>query len=77
MNLPLILPRLGVSMTEGTIVAWLVDDGERVRAGQALYRLATDKVEQDVEAPVDGVVRRCAVPGGTYPVGTRVGSIEV
>jgi pyruvate dehydrogenase E2 component (dihydrolipoamide acetyltransferase) len=76
MSLPLILPRLGVSMTEGSIVTWHVGDGDRVRAGQALYRLETEKVEQDVEAPVDGVLRVLVRAGGPYPVGTQVGSIE-
>ena len=50
------IPKLGVSMTEGTLVEWLVADGATVDAGDVIYRLETDKVENDVEAPVAGVV---------------------
>jgi pyruvate/2-oxoglutarate dehydrogenase complex dihydrolipoamide acyltransferase (E2) component len=70
------VPKLGVSMEEGTLVAWLVADGATVAAGAALYRIETDKVESDVEAPVAGVLRQQAPAGGTYPVGTPVGVIE-
>jgi pyruvate/2-oxoglutarate dehydrogenase complex dihydrolipoamide acyltransferase (E2) component len=70
------IPKLGVSMEEGTLVAWLVPDGATVAAGDAIYRLETDKVENDVEAPVAGVLRQGAVEGETYEVGTPVGVIE-
>jgi pyruvate/2-oxoglutarate dehydrogenase complex dihydrolipoamide acyltransferase (E2) component len=74
--MPLLVPKLGVSMEEGTLVAWLVPDGATVDAGQVIYRLETDKVESDVEAPAAGVLRHLAAEGATYPVGTPVGSIE-
>ena len=54
MAVPINIPKLGVSMTEGTLVEWLVQDGDEVAAGQVLYRIETDKVENDVEAPVAG-----------------------
>jgi pyruvate/2-oxoglutarate dehydrogenase complex dihydrolipoamide acyltransferase (E2) component len=73
---PINIPKLGVSMTEGTIVEWLVADGDQVAAGQLLYRIETDKVENDVEAPVAGVVRITGTEGETYPVGETIGSIE-
>jgi len=73
---PLNIPKLGVSMSEGTLVEWLVQDGENVTEGQVLYRVETDKVENDVEAPVAGVVRITGVEGETYNVGDPIGEIE-
>jgi pyruvate/2-oxoglutarate dehydrogenase complex dihydrolipoamide acyltransferase (E2) component len=76
MAVPLNIPKLGVSMTEGTLVEWLVGDGQQVQAGDVLYRIETDKVENDIEAPIAGVVRITGVEGDTYEVGTQIGSIE-
>jgi pyruvate/2-oxoglutarate dehydrogenase complex dihydrolipoamide acyltransferase (E2) component len=63
-------------MTEGTLVEWLVADGATVNAGDVIYRLETDKVENDVEAPVGGVVRIMGEEGETYEVGAQIGEIE-
>ena len=76
MGVPINIPKLGVSMTEGTLVEWLVQDGESVTEGQVLYRIETDKVENDVESPVAGVVRITGVEGETYDVGDPIGEIE-
>jgi pyruvate dehydrogenase E2 component (dihydrolipoamide acetyltransferase) len=73
---PIRIPQAGVAMIEGTIVEWLVADGDRVGAGDVLYRLETEKVELDVEAPVDGVVHVTGQVGQTYPVGEDVGHID-
>lgn len=63
-------------MTEGTLVVWLAHDGDVVTTGQPIYRIETDKVESDVEAPVSGVLRTTGNPGDTYEVGTEIGRIE-
>ena len=76
MGVPINIPKLGVSMSEGTLVEWLVKDGDTVTEGQVLYRIETDKVENDVEAPVAGVVRITGVEGETYDVGDPIGEIE-
>jgi pyruvate/2-oxoglutarate dehydrogenase complex dihydrolipoamide acyltransferase (E2) component len=76
MSTPINIPKLGVSMTEGTIVEWLVADGDQVAAGDVLYRIETDKVENDIEAPVAGTVRISGVEGEAYEVGVQIGSIE-
>lgn len=76
MGVPINIPKLGVSMSEGTLVEWLVQDGEQVTEGQLLYRIETDKVENDVEAPVAGVVRITGEEGETYAVGDPIGEIE-
>lgn len=62
-------------MTEATRVQWVIGDGEPVQAGQHLYTLGTDKVENEIEAPVDGVLRRIGEEGEVYPVGTQIGEI--
>jgi pyruvate/2-oxoglutarate dehydrogenase complex dihydrolipoamide acyltransferase (E2) component len=71
----LLIPKLGVAMTAGTIVEWLVADGDRVSAGDAIYPLETDKAETEVSAPISGVVRIEADTGESYPVGTCIGEI--
>ena len=76
MGVPINIPKLGVSMSEGTLVEWLVADGDSVRAGDVIYRIETDKVENDVESPVAGVVRITGVEGETYDVGDPIGEIE-
>ena len=76
MGIPINIPKLGVSMSEGTLVEWLVQDGDQVTEGQVLYRIETDKVENDVEAPVSGVVRITGEEGETYEVGEPIGEIE-
>ncbi len=72
----IMIPQAGVTMTEGTIVGWLVDDGDLVTAGQPLYTLETEKVEMEVECPATGVVRLFGSVGETYPVGEVVGHVE-
>jgi pyruvate/2-oxoglutarate dehydrogenase complex dihydrolipoamide acyltransferase (E2) component len=76
MSTPISIPKLGVSMSEGTLVEWLVADGDTVQAGDILYRIETDKVENEIEAPVAGVVHITGEEGETYDVGTQIGSID-
>ncbi len=76
MGTPLNIPKLGTAMSEGTLVEWLVADGDTVSPGQPLYRLETDKVENEVEAPVGGTIKIMAEPGGAYEVGEQVGEIQ-
>jgi pyruvate dehydrogenase E2 component (dihydrolipoamide acetyltransferase) len=58
------LPKLGLTMEEGTVDEWLLADGAVVTTGMPLLRLATDKIDVDVEAEGDGILHR-AVPNGT------------
>jgi pyruvate/2-oxoglutarate dehydrogenase complex dihydrolipoamide acyltransferase (E2) component len=76
MSTPISIPKLGVSMSEGTLVEWLVSDGQTVNVGDILYRIETDKVENEIEAPAAGVVHLSGVEGETYEVGTQIGSID-
>ena len=76
MAIPLNIPKLGVSMSEGTLVEWLVQDGEQVAEGQVIYRLETDKVENDVESPASGTIHITGEEGELYDVGATIGEIE-
>lgn len=76
MAVPISIPKLGVAMTEGSVVEWLVADGAPVTAGEPLYLLETDKVENEIEAPTSGVLRVMAAAGAVYPVGTKIAEIE-
>ncbi|MGH9037376.1 MAG: biotin/lipoyl-containing protein [Acidimicrobiia bacterium] len=76
MAVPISIPKLGVAMTEGSVVEWLVADGAAVTAGEPLYLLETDKVENEIEAPTSGILRVMAAAGAVYPVGTKIAEIE-
>jgi pyruvate dehydrogenase E2 component (dihydrolipoamide acetyltransferase) len=65
-------------MEEGTIVSWLVADGDRVDEGQPILELETDKATAELEAPASGYlvgIRAGAVPGAIIPVGETVAYI--
>jgi pyruvate dehydrogenase E2 component (dihydrolipoamide acetyltransferase) len=71
------LPALGADMESGTIVQWNVAPGDRVRRGQVVAVVETDKGAIDVEIFEDGVVRELVVPTGTQvPVGTVISRLE-
>jgi pyruvate/2-oxoglutarate dehydrogenase complex dihydrolipoamide acyltransferase (E2) component len=72
----LIVPRVGVTVTEVTIVEWLVEDGATVRPGEPILVVATDKTEVEVEATERGVLRHGARPEEDYPVGAVIGAID-
>jgi pyruvate dehydrogenase E2 component (dihydrolipoamide acetyltransferase) len=59
-----LIPKLGMTMTEGTVAEWHVVDGAEVKPGDPVYRLETEKIEFEVEAEAAGIVRH-AVPAGT------------
>jgi pyruvate dehydrogenase E2 component (dihydrolipoamide acetyltransferase) len=70
------LPRLGQGMESGVIVRWLKSEGDTVAKGEPLYELDTDKVTQEVESELDGVLTKIVVPGGDVEVGATVAVIE-
>lgn len=76
MSTTLFIPKLAVSMTEGTLVEWLVEDGAQVSAGDPLYLIETDKTESEIEAPATGILHIEAEPGDVLEVGTPIGEIE-
>jgi pyruvate dehydrogenase E2 component (dihydrolipoamide acetyltransferase) len=55
------MPRLGESVTEGTVTRWLKQEGERVEADEPLLEVSTDKVDTEIPSPAAGVLQRIVV----------------
>jgi len=68
-----LLPKLGLTMETGLIEAWLVPAGTPVKPGDPLLRLATDKVDVEVEAEEAGVFHPAVASGVELPPGTLIG----
>ncbi len=66
------LPKLGMTMEEGTVVRWLVADGEHVERGQLIFEMETEKVELEIEADDDGVLKPLVAEGTTLEPGAIV-----
>ena len=67
-----LMPKLGLTMEEGTILEWLLDDGTNVEPGTPVLRIETDKVESDVEAVGSGRLHRLAEVGSTHACGAVI-----
>lgn len=66
---PIKMPKLGETMEEGTILSWLVKEGEKVEKGDILFEIETDKVSMEYESPVSGVLKKIvAAEGDTLPI---------
>lgn len=69
----LLMPKLGLTMTEGLLVEWCVQAGQAVSAGDVLFVVETEKVANEIQAHADGVVAELLVAAGdTVPVGAVV-----
>ena len=67
-----LMPKLGLTMEEGTILEWLVPSGQKITPGMAVLRIETDKVESDVEAAGEGILHHIADVGSTHPCGAVI-----
>ena len=71
-----VMPQMGVSVSEGTITKWLKSPGDSVEADEPLLEISTDKVDTEVPSPATGVLREILTQEGeTVAVGTKVGVI--
>ncbi|PZR89075.1 MAG: multifunctional oxoglutarate decarboxylase/oxoglutarate dehydrogenase thiamine pyrophosphate-binding subunit/dihydrolipoyllysine-residue succinyltransferase subunit, partial [Candidatus Nephthysia bennettiae] len=71
-----VMPAMGDSVTEGTVLEWHKQQGDTVEADETLVEISTDKVDADVPAPVTGTVVRIHVgEGATVPVGELLAEI--
>ena len=59
-----LMPKLGLTMTEGTIEEWKHKEGDTVKKGDILFSVATDKLSNDVEAEADGGLLKILLPEG-------------
>jgi 2-oxoglutarate dehydrogenase E2 component (dihydrolipoamide succinyltransferase) len=72
-----VMPQMGVSVSEGTITKWLKAEGEEIQADEPLLEISTDKVDTEVPSPAAGVVSRIvAQEGETVEVGTTIAVIS-
>src|SRR5947199_2163244 len=71
-----VMPQMGVSVSEGTITKWLKSEGEQVEADEALLEISTDKVDTEVPSPASGTLTQILVQEGeTVEVGAKLAQI--
>src|SRR5579875_584466 len=71
------MPRLGESVSEGTVTRWLKQEGERVEADEPLLEVSTDKVDTEIPSPAGGVLKAIKVAEDeTVEVGSELAVID-
>jgi 2-oxoisovalerate dehydrogenase E2 component (dihydrolipoyl transacylase) len=71
MTIPIVMPQLGESVAEGTVIEWLKQEGDRVQKDEAVLAISTEKVDAEIPAPASGVLSRILVKAGeAAPVGS-------
>jgi pyruvate dehydrogenase E2 component (dihydrolipoamide acetyltransferase) len=71
-----VMPQMGVSVSEGTVTKWLKSEGEQIEADEALLEISTDKVDTEVPSPASGTLTQILVQEGeTVEVGTKLAQI--
>ncbi len=74
-NFQVVMPKLGLTMTEATIVEWHKNDGDAVQKGETLFTLETEKTVLDIESPASGVLHILVQAGENVPVQTPVATL--
>ena len=69
------IPRVSVAVSEAELTDLLVEAGAQVEEGTPIYTIATEKVEQEIEAGASGTVQWTGQVGTTYDIGTEIGII--
>ena len=75
-SVPIKVPSVGESISEGILARWLKPDGGSVKAGEPLFELETDKASSVVPAPSSGVLKIGVAEGETVAIGATVGTID-
>jgi pyruvate/2-oxoglutarate dehydrogenase complex dihydrolipoamide acyltransferase (E2) component len=70
------MPRVSVAASGAELVELLVADGQHVEEGAPIYVIATEKVEQEIEAGASGTVRWIGEVGTVYDIGVEIGVIK-
>jgi pyruvate/2-oxoglutarate dehydrogenase complex dihydrolipoamide acyltransferase (E2) component len=70
------IPRVSVAISEAELTEFLVQSGEHVQEGAPLFVIATEKVDQEIEAGASGTVRWTGEIGTVYDIGAQIGVIE-
>ena len=74
-NTPVLMPKIGQAMSEGTVIEWHVKDGEQVEKEAVLVTIETDKATYDLEAPASGTLHIYTAEGQEVSVGTVMAEI--
>src|SRR3954469_21785691 len=78
MSTPVVMPQMGESIAEGTIVRWIKKVGDSVDRDEPLFEISTDKVDAEIPSPAAGVLMAISVKEGeTVPVNSVVATIGV
>jgi len=73
----IIMPKMGESITEGTIIKWLKKEGDQVNKDENIVLISTDKVEAEIPSPHNGFLIEVKYnEGDTVPVGEILGAIS-
>ena len=75
---PIVMPQLGESIAEATVIEFLVNEGDLIEVGQDLLEVETNKATMNVTSPAEGTVKAWQVEiGESYAVGATLGQIEI
>ncbi|CAB3393121.1 dihydrolipoamide acetyltransferase family protein [Kyrpidia spormannii] len=76
MAVEIVMPKLGMSMENGTVMQWHKHPGDPVEKGEPLVAVSSEKIEYEIEAPASGVLLEILVPEeGVVPCGTVIGYV--
>ena len=75
-SVPVKVPSVGESITEGILAHWMKADGEAVQEGESLFELETDKASSVFPAPSSGVLKIAVAEGDTVAIGATIGTID-
>jgi pyruvate dehydrogenase E2 component (dihydrolipoamide acetyltransferase) len=76
MAFPVKMPKLSDTMTEGVILKWLKKEGEKIKQGDIIVEIESDKADMELEAFESGILRKIVVPeGGKAPIGSLIAVI--
>jgi 2-oxoglutarate dehydrogenase E2 component (dihydrolipoamide succinyltransferase) len=76
-NMDVLMPKMGESVAEATVIKWLKQPGDAIEADEPIMEIATDKVDSEIPSPIDGVLaEQCCAEGDVVQVGARVAVIN-
>lgn len=64
MAVKIVMPKLGLTMKEGTLVKWLKEEGQWVQKGEPLFEVATDKINNEIDSPGSGILQKILLKAG-------------
>lgn len=77
-QIEILLPKMGESVAEATVIKWAVDEGASIEADDTVVEIATDKVDSEVPAPEDGVlIKKLCNEGDVVQVGQAIAILEI